>query len=242
MLHQGKELRSMTAVWTRTVRDQIRLGRIVPLGGPAGPAWIVEQAAAGLLRAAACRVDGVRLGALRVGSFDAAGPGAWVGDSPPGALPRGPLRIEAAFHVASGSSIPAAADRLRQALWDAAHSRVGLEVMAVDLTVTGLLDGGEAGCGQRDGDDTPVPGQPAAGGAEFTGPAAAVVEALPGVGGLGSRLGGFSPGVRVLDDHAEAQIVVTTGHRPLDVGVAVRDALVRTAGVNTVTVVVIDLA
>jgi hypothetical protein len=228
--------------WARTVRDQIRLGRILPLGGPAGPAWIVEQAAAKALRAAASQVDDVRLGALRVDSPAPAGPGTLVSGAPPGALPRGPLRIEAAFCARVDSPLPAAADRLRGALSEAARGRVGLDVTALDLTVTGLLDGDETDCGQGDGGATPAPAQSAADGPEFTGAAAAVVAALPGVAGLSSRLGGFSPGVRVRDDQAEAQVMVAAGYRPLDVGVSVHDALERALGVSAVTVVVTDLA
>jgi hypothetical protein len=229
--------------WAQAVREQIRLGRVVPLGGPADPAWIVERAAVGVLRSAASRVEGVRLGALRV---DSAGPGTSESGAPPDALPhalpRRPLRVEAGLRVASGTPVPAAADRLRRALWEAAHARVGLDVIAVDLNVTGLMERDEPGRNGGDGQDT-LGGAPAtAHGAGFTGLAATVVSALPGVAGLSSRLGGFSPGVRVRDDHAEAQVVVAAGHRALDVALAVRDALVKAVGVGTVTVVVSELA
>lgn len=54
--------------WTRMVRQQVGLGRFLPLGGPYDGAWIAERAAGGALREAAerevpeVRLDGVRLG------------------------------------------------------------------------------------------------------------------------------------------------------------------------------------
>ena len=50
------------------VRQQVGLGRFLPLGGPYDGAWIAERAAGGALREAAerevpeVRLDGVRLG------------------------------------------------------------------------------------------------------------------------------------------------------------------------------------
>ncbi|MGC3004257.1 nucleopolyhedrovirus P10 family protein, partial [Streptomyces sp. G35A] len=32
--------------WTRAVREQVGLGRLLPLGGPRDGAWIAERAAA----------------------------------------------------------------------------------------------------------------------------------------------------------------------------------------------------
>jgi hypothetical protein len=104
----------------QAVREQVAIGRVLPLGGPADAAWITEQAAARVLRTAAAGVPGVRLGTLRVGLE--------------------PLAVEAAFETSADRPLPVTADLLRSALWQAAHDRLGLLVAAIDLTVTGLLD------------------------------------------------------------------------------------------------------
>lgn len=39
--------------WTRAVREQLRLGRLLPLGGPGDGAWIAERAAREVLLVAA---------------------------------------------------------------------------------------------------------------------------------------------------------------------------------------------
>ncbi|MGX1121441.1 hypothetical protein RKD37_006804 [Streptomyces ambofaciens] len=39
--------------WTRTVRERLGLGRLLPLGGPEDGAWIAERAAREVLLAAA---------------------------------------------------------------------------------------------------------------------------------------------------------------------------------------------
>ncbi|RNG30502.1 nucleopolyhedrovirus P10 family protein, partial [Streptomyces botrytidirepellens] len=50
----------------QAVRQQLRLGRLLPLGGPEDGAWLTEHAADAVLRRAADAVPGVRLGALRI--------------------------------------------------------------------------------------------------------------------------------------------------------------------------------
>jgi hypothetical protein len=222
------------------VRKQVGLGRVLPLGGPGDAAWITEHAAAAVLRAAASAVGGIRLGALRIGPAEPSAPWPSEGrvNAPPSALPHRPLRVEAAFDAACGLPLPASADRLRRALWHAAHDGVGLAVTAVDLTVTGLLDD------PYDADALPVsaPGGTPAGPPPVVGASgpAAVVAAVPGVAGLTSRLGGFAAGLGVRDvpavggretnggssarRHVQAQIAVAAGHRALDVARAVRNA------------------
>ncbi|WP_405994208.1 nucleopolyhedrovirus P10 family protein [Streptomyces sp. NBC_00986] len=131
----------MTAdAWTRAVRHQLRLGRLLPLGDRRDGAWIAERAAEAVLRGAAEQVRGVRLGALRIALAvpeDAHEPAV---PPPPGALPPGPLRITADFAAVATEPLPTAASRLRTALATAAAERLGLVVDEVDLQVTVLLD------------------------------------------------------------------------------------------------------
>ncbi|MFF4468781.1 nucleopolyhedrovirus P10 family protein [Streptomyces sp. NPDC001599] len=151
--------------WTRAVREQLGLGRLLPLGGPRDGAWIAERAARDVLLAAARGVTGVRPGDLRIGSADPDDVREPAVPSPPGALPPGPLRVTADFAAvvgptASAEPLPATAARLRAALTEAAAARIGLAVPDVDLRVTGLLDGtqtreagGGPGPGPSDGPD-----------------------------------------------------------------------------------------
>jgi hypothetical protein len=52
--------------WEQAVREQVALGRLLPLGDAADGAWLAERAAAGVLRRAAAAVRGARVTALRV--------------------------------------------------------------------------------------------------------------------------------------------------------------------------------
>ncbi|MEO3767872.1 hypothetical protein [Streptomyces sp. B5E4] len=52
--------------WQRAVREQVGLGRLLPLGAAADGTWIAERAAAGVLRRAAAGVPGARVTGLRV--------------------------------------------------------------------------------------------------------------------------------------------------------------------------------
>lgn len=83
--------------WTRAVREQLGLGRLLPLGGPGDGAWIAERAAREVLLAAARGVAGVRPGDLRVGLADPDDVREPAVPLPPGALPPGPLRVTADF-------------------------------------------------------------------------------------------------------------------------------------------------
>ncbi|MET9354876.1 nucleopolyhedrovirus P10 family protein [Streptomyces sp. NPDC006617] len=144
--------------WTRAVREQLGLGRLLPLGGPRDGAWIAERAAREVLLAAARGVTGVRPGDLRIGSADPDAVQEPAVPSPPGALPPGPLRVTADFAAvvgptASAEPLPATAARLRGALTEAA-ARIGLAVPDVDLRVTGLLDETQA----PEAGDGPGPG------------------------------------------------------------------------------------
>ncbi|RDD84498.1 nucleopolyhedrovirus P10 family protein [Streptomyces parvulus] len=130
--------------WTRTMRERLGLGRLLPLGGARDGAWIAERAAREVLLDAARGVAGVRPGDLRVGLADPEDTGEPAVPQPPGALPPGPLRVTADFTavvggVAAGAEpLPAAAGRLRAVLAEAATERLGLTVTDVDLRATGL--------------------------------------------------------------------------------------------------------
>ncbi|MFI1091518.1 hypothetical protein [Streptomyces sp. NPDC020917] len=152
--------------------------------------------------------------------------------APLGALPHGPLRIEADVEVTADEPLPLVAERLRDALWAQAQDRLGVVVEAVDLRITGILEGPpDDPEPHEDGD--PAEPEPAIG----EGPAgsvAAAVRAVPGVRALTQRLAGSGPGVRVADPEAlpgsrrvQVQIAVAPGHPP--VGVARAAAAAATA-------------
>ena len=102
----------MTATAGQAVRQQLGLGRLLPLGGPADGAWITERAAVAALRRAARRAAGpVRSATLRIARRrPRRAPRSPAVPAPPSALPPGPLRIEADFAAAGR---PAAAGRGR---------------------------------------------------------------------------------------------------------------------------------
>jgi hypothetical protein len=126
--------------WTRAVRQQLSLGRLLPLGGPRDGAWLAEAAAGAVLRRAARDVPGVRPDGLRVALADPEDTEDPVVPPPPGALPPGPLRVTADFAATAAEPLPTTASRLRAALSAAATERLGLRVTAVDLRVTALLE------------------------------------------------------------------------------------------------------
>ncbi|KOU10764.1 MULTISPECIES: hypothetical protein [Streptomyces] len=181
--------------WMRTVREQLGLGRLLPLGGPTDGAWVAERAAREVLLAAARQVPGVRPGRLRITRVAPEEGGEPAVPAPPSALPPGPLRVTADFAASASEPLPAAAARLRAALTEAATRRVGLTVTEVDLRATDLLDAASE----------PTPGaapepEPDAGAAdrlmvrvEADGTdesrAAGAALAVPGVRGLTSTLG-----------------------------------------------------
>jgi hypothetical protein len=126
--------------WTQVVRQQLGLGRLLPLGGPGDGAWITEAAAASVLRHGVRRVPYVRLGSVRLGLVDPDGAAEPAVPAPPSALPPGPLRITAQFAASPTEPLPATAFRLRAALAETATRTLGLRVTEVDLRVTGLLE------------------------------------------------------------------------------------------------------
>lgn len=127
--------------WIRTVRQQVGLGRLLPLGGPRDGAWIFERAAAVVLRRAVARADpGIRLDGLRIALAAPEDVGEPVVPAPPSALPPGSLRVTARFAAPAAEPLPVTADRLRAVLSRAAAERIGLVVAEVDLEVAELLD------------------------------------------------------------------------------------------------------
>ncbi|WP_225637199.1 nucleopolyhedrovirus P10 family protein [Streptomyces solaniscabiei] len=178
--------------WTRTVREQLGLGRLLPLGGPLDGAWVAERAAREALLAAVRNVPGVRPGRLRI-ALATPQETEPVVPAPPSALPPGPLRVTADFAASAAEPLPAAAARLRAALAEAATRRIGLTVTDVDLRATDLLDAApESASGPGPEPDAGPSGGPAARAeADDTdeGRAARAALAVPGVRGLTGTLG-----------------------------------------------------
>ncbi|MER5291029.1 nucleopolyhedrovirus P10 family protein [Streptomyces pharetrae] len=214
--------------WTRAVREQLRLGRILPLGDARDGAWIAEGAAQTVLRGAADEVAGVRLGTLRIGladpehTYDPAVP------APPSALPPGPLRLAAEFAAAVARPLPESAARLRAALAAAAARRLGLRVAEVDLRVTDLLDEEPERVTVRPPE--PPDAREAAEGDEAR--AADVARTVPGVARLTGVLGGLGRGVHIEERpgpdaaparrHVRLELALRADHRALDVAREVR--------------------
>ncbi|MET7363383.1 nucleopolyhedrovirus P10 family protein [Streptomyces sp. NPDC005562] len=220
--------------WTQAVRRQLGLGRVLPLGGAQDGAWVTESAADTALRRMADKVAGVRLGTVRIAQAD---PGRAVEPAvpaPPSALSPGPLRITAEFTAVATEPLPAAADRLRAALTTAAH-RLGLAAEEVDLTVTGLLDeGADAGAAPRTGPAHMAPTESAPPERSDDADEARVARAALAVPGV-VRLTGVIGGAVHLEEHpatdtlprrhARLELATGSGHRALDVALAVRAAV-----------------
>lgn len=234
----------MTAdAWTTAVRQQLGLGRVLPLGGAHDGAWITERAAETVLRRAATDVREARLKSVRIALSDpdqAYAAYAPAVPPPPSALPPGPLRITADFHAAAGGTaepFPTTATRLRAALATAATQRLGLKVTEVDLRVTGLwgfekdvveptvvepaAEGDEAGAAH-----SPVQPPPPADDEESRVTAAAL--SVPGVTRLTGRLGGLGRAIQIETGpalphrHIRVELAITERPTALDVACAVR--------------------
>lgn len=216
---------------TRAVRQRLGLGRLLPLGEASDGAWLAEKAADPVLRRAAAGVAGVALGSLRIGLADPDRAAEPAVPPPPGALPPGPLRIEAELTAtAGGEPLPQRAERLRIALREAASARLGLAVTAVDLRVTDLVEvGGEPVAaappdgGHDEGHDGGDDGEASLPQEEgIAARAAAAAAAVPGVAGLTHVLGNS---VQLTDDHVRVEIATAADHRVLAVALAVRKAV-----------------
>ncbi|MFH8349344.1 hypothetical protein [Streptomyces sp. NPDC018045] len=221
------------------VRRQLGLGRLLPLGGPADGAWIAERAAAGVLREAGDALPGLRVGTLRLSLADTVAAPDPAVPAPPSALPPGPLLIEADFAATAGRPVPASAGLLREALLTCAAERLGLEVSAVDLRATELLDERDLDAGEAEEDGgggrdafPDVPGAEGAEGAtaDDAGPLETAVLRVPGVVRLVPALGALSRPVREEDGHVLVQLAAAPDRRTLDVARAVRAAAEEAAG------------
>ncbi|CAL9387392.1 hypothetical protein SUDANB58_01183 [Streptomyces sp. enrichment culture] len=218
----------------QAVRDQLGLGRFLPLGGPRDGSWITERAVRGVLRDAVRGVAGVRVGGLRVAPADPHGADEPVVPPPPSALPPGPLRVSADCAATVSEPLPVVAARLRAALAAAATRRLGLTVEEVDLRVTGLLE---------DPDDEAAPREetareegareaPAAVPAEGDeGRVAAAALAVAGVTRLTAllgrpvRIGGRAREAALARRYVRLECAVGADHRTVDVTRRVRTAV-----------------
>nr|WP_308309241.1 nucleopolyhedrovirus P10 family protein [Streptomyces sp. CHD11] len=222
--------------WTHAVRQQVGLGRLVPLGGARDGAWIAERAAAVLLRHAVARdTPGVRLDGLRIGLAgpqDADGPAV---PPPPGALPPGPLRLAARFAATAAQPLPVTASGLRAALAGAAAERIGLAVTEVDLCVTELLDtepptppaplAREPEPASEPASGPAGPGDPEAGRVAVAALAVPGVTRLTGGPARPVRRAGHQDGAALPRRHVRVDLAVRMDHRPLEVARAVREAV-----------------
>ncbi|PCG84560.1 hypothetical protein CIB93_18685 [Streptomyces sp. WZ.A104] len=214
---------------TAAVRQRLGLGRLLPLGGPADGAWIVETAAASVLRGAAA-VPGTVLGKLRIGSAEER-EGEGAPPAPANALPSRRLRIEAEFSAVVDRPLPDAAAALREVLITAAAARLGLEIAEVDLRVTALFD--------EDAPDQVTAAAPAAPLTEADGPVAAAAARAPGVVSLTRALG---RAVHTARDHVRIEVATAADRRALDVARSVRTAVAAALeDRQLVTVVVTDV-
>ncbi|WP_031191360.1 MULTISPECIES: hypothetical protein [Streptomyces] len=228
------------------VRQQLGLGRLLPLGGPADGAWVAERPAAGVLREAGDALPGLRVGTVRLSLAEPdAAPEPSV-PAPPSALPPGPLRIEADFAATAGRPVPASAGLLREALLTCCAERLGLEVSAVDLRATDLLDEDEGGDDAAGGGGGPEAARTAPGRAGATAESADPLETavlrVQGVVRLVPALGALSRPVRHEDGHVLVQLAVAADRRALDVARAVRGAVATAAGEERPTVAVLVAA
>ncbi len=244
--------------WPQAVRQQLGMGRLLPLGGPEDGSWITEQAASGTLRRAAFGVPGIRPGTLRIRLADPeAAPEPSV-PAPWTALPPGPLQIEADFSAPARQPLPQVAEHLRQTLLAAAAERLGLVVVEVDLHVTDLLqaseqqptaaEASESAAGETSAPHLTVtkPGHPSPGPVPVRDPAeelATVAMAVPGVAHLATgpglpasmARGVVAHPVRIEDSneppgrHIQIHLAVSDSHRVLDVSLAVRAAVAAAA-------------
>ncbi|MDF4249803.1 hypothetical protein [Streptomyces sp. WMMB303] len=145
---------------TTEVRQQLGLGRILPLGEAADGVWVAEEAALAVLHRS---VPGARLSAVRL---DPSGPRATAESAvpaPAGALPPGPLTLTANLAMYADRPLPAAADEVRRILLAAAEGELGLPLEYVDLRVTELVEADGAGGVRRREESGPREGAPAPG-------------------------------------------------------------------------------
>ncbi|MFE0823456.1 nucleopolyhedrovirus P10 family protein [Streptomyces sp. NPDC058847] len=218
--------------WARAVREQLGLGRLLPLGGPRDGAWIAERAVREVLVAAAGAVAGARPDGLRVAPADPGDAREPAVPSPPSALPPGPLRVTADFAATAAQPLPVTAARLRAALATAAHG-LGLTVTDVDLRATALLEtaaepaAGPAPAPGREPEPRGVVGP----GEGDAGRVADAALAVPGVSRMTAALGRpvdiaeLSRESALPRRHVRVELALHTGHHPVEVARQVRAAV-----------------
>ncbi|MER8158469.1 nucleopolyhedrovirus P10 family protein [Streptomyces sp. NPDC094472] len=216
----------------QTVREQLRLGRLLPLGGREDGSWITEHAAGEVLRRAADEITDARLGALRIAPADPDTAATPAVPPPPSALPPGTLRIAAECGATLEEPLPVTADRLRDVLLDTATDRLGLLVEAVDVRVMDVLDELPPPPPATPRPHQPQP-PPRPTSVERTGPdpaatAARAAVSVPGVTRLAPVLGSPRP-VRIEGTHIRIELAVAADHRAVDVARAVRTAVAQAA-------------
>ncbi|MFG2323600.1 nucleopolyhedrovirus P10 family protein [Streptomyces sp. NPDC048568] len=231
--------------WTRTMRERLGLGRLLPLGEPRDGAWIAERAAREVLLTAAGCVAGVRPGGLRIGLASPEDTREPAVPPPPGALPPGPLRVTADFTAAmdgapaAAQPLPARAARLRAALTEAAADGLGLAVTDVDLKATGLWDAATDTAPEREPPGSRPDGgtEPGTAGADDEGPGdeGRVARAALGVPGVVRLTGVLGRPVHVTEPpagegalprrHVRLELAVAADHRAVEVARRVRAAV-----------------
>ncbi|MFF1446597.1 nucleopolyhedrovirus P10 family protein [Streptomyces sp. NPDC058274] len=226
--------------WTQAVRNQLRLGRLLPLGDARDGAWITEEAAGSVLRYAAHALRGMRLGALRVALAAPDRLDEPAVPPPPSALPPGPLRLTGEFTASADPTaqgaepLPTTAARLRDALITAATGHLGLRITEVDLRVTDLLGPDETPDAVRPTGAAPAE-MPT--GAEETRVAAAALS-VPDVTRLTDAMGqpvhiedrpgdGAGGGSALPRRHVRVEFAVSADARAVDVARAVRAAVAK---------------
>ncbi|MEU2728744.1 Asp23/Gls24 family envelope stress response protein [Streptomyces griseoviridis] len=135
------ELTSLTQRVMDVVRLELRPGRPLPLGEPAEDLWIMESVAARSLRAAAESVPGVRAGSCRLlprpDGAPALAPGVFEVTSPDAV---GPVAVRLDIHAPADASLPDLAERVRLRVLETADRQLGMDIVAVDIRITDLLE------------------------------------------------------------------------------------------------------
>ena len=214
--------------WTRAVRHQLGLGRLLPLGGPHDGAWISQEAAEAVLRRAAGELRGVRLDALRIALADPDDAHDPAVPPPPSALPPRPLRVTADFAATASEPLPTRAALVRTTLAAAATELLGLVLAEVDLRVTALLDEEPEPAPVR----APDPPRAAEPDDEDELRAASAALMVPGVAHLTGGLGRAAVHITTFQEegalprrHARVELAVSANHRAVDVARKVRAAV-----------------
>ncbi|WP_411083347.1 hypothetical protein [Streptomyces sp. cmx-18-6] len=118
---------AVTARVMDLVRLELRPGRPIPLGEPDEDHWIVEAAAARLLRAAVDALPGVRAGSCRIAPLDPADPA-------------GPVHVRVEVVANLTRPLPDLADAVRARIAEAADQDIGIRLGAADVLVVDILD------------------------------------------------------------------------------------------------------